>query len=574
MATSVKMSVSKVANSADTFANTSKIKVEVKATTTGESWNASGDTKGFVAIDGVQVASLSGKKFYKNTTTTLYSGTHTVLHNEDGTKTATVSFEFDTQIAAGVASDEQEITLDPIMRGVVPTIPTITLGQECSIVMKNTGGFVYDLKWEVGTKRGTLKENSFDGVVTWTPSVDLASESTHTKTLDGALVVTNYSNGEVLGTFRYSFSALFPDNIAPVIKSFTPSFTVHDVGIKGENRFTYAVAAEGQYGAEVTDCTVSFGGQTVNGFSGQTNILQQSGVFNPVIKVTDSRGKVATVTESALRVYAYIAPSFISTEAFRSDEDGNPLSNSTLVTVRATASYEPMDGNNTATIRARKREVEGYWSEYIEILPQRNNILSGFSAAKSYEVEISVVDEVSEPKTVTYIIPTESVSFHLKRGGNGAAFGKYATADNTIETEWDIDMRGHKVQQLAEPVADTDAATKGYVDTKTASAEMLFDTEYLTDEKWNGNAVYTMLVDFGTLPNNEEKGVEGKLASGLNVIYMSGHAYSSETDYCIPIPGYYAIQSFGYTKSSGYFWLSTTRDMRSYNAYITVKYTK
>ena len=96
MATKLNLSVSKVLDSADILSNTSKIRITLTVTTTGESWNANGNTKGYVAIDGTEVASLDGKKFYKNSTTTIYNAEHAVQHEADGTKTVEVSYQFDT----------------------------------------------------------------------------------------------------------------------------------------------------------------------------------------------------------------------------------------------------------------------------------------------------------------------------------------------------------------------------------------------------------------------------------------------------------------------------------------------
>lgn len=95
--------------------------------------------------------------------------------------------------------------------------------------------------------------------------------------------------------------------------------------------------------------------------------------------------------------------------------------------------------------------------------------------------------------------------------------------------------------------------------------------EYRTTERWSGSPVYTMAVDFGALPNNAEKSKSG-LPAYLNIIDMRGYAVGGS--YNVPIPGYYAIHSMGYTKSNGNLWISTTADMSGYSAYVVVKYTK
>ena len=97
------------------------------------------------------------------------------------------------------------------------------------------------------------------------------------------------------------------------------------------------------------------------------------------------------------------------------------------------------------------------------------------------------------------------------------------------------------------------------------------NVEYRTTELHNGKVVYTKLVQFGALPNNTEKSVTA-MPAGSSLIEAVG--YASGSSYNVAIPGYYAIQSFGSTRSSGNLWLSTTIDMSSYNGWITIKYTK
>lgn len=95
--------------------------------------------------------------------------------------------------------------------------------------------------------------------------------------------------------------------------------------------------------------------------------------------------------------------------------------------------------------------------------------------------------------------------------------------------------------------------------------------EYRTTKRHNGKPVYTKLVEFGALPNNAEKSVSA-MPANASLIQASG--YGAGAAYNVPIPGYYAIKSFGSTRSSGALWISTSADMSSFNAWITIEYTK
>lgn len=571
MATSSKLTVSKVAGSADILSNTSKIQIKLAVTTTGESWNAADTTKGYISINGTKVASLDKKRFYKQSTTTIYSGTHTVQHNADGTKTVTVYSYFDTDIGAGVLEDTVTLKLDDIPRVALLSVPVMTLGQEARMSVTNTVGLAYTVRYAFGTKSGVIVENSLADEVVWTPPLELAQEIPEAPGGKGTLTVTSYRNGAVEAEHSYEFAALVPDSLAPVISnaafSFTGAASTWGVGVKGETRLSYAVEAQGQQGAEIASCAVSFGGASGSGLTGETGVLAQVGSFTPKVTVTDQRGKVTTLTGEALTVYDYTTPAFISSAAYRADEDGNQMQSGTYVAVTAAASYAPIGGYNSATLKARSRVTDGTWGAYTELSAQQVNVLPGFSAAMSYEVEVLAEDALGESRSVVYSIPTEEVAFHLRPGGKGAAFGMYSTREGYVETAWPVDMRDNRVENVGSPVNAGDAANKAYVD----APDMLLDTEYALNEKWNGAQVYAMIVDYGSLPNSAE-GSNYALAPGLNVIDIRGFAVGEQ--YIIPIPGYYAILSMGYNRATGNLWIATTIDMSGYHGYVTVKYTK
>jgi hypothetical protein len=57
---------------------------------------------------------------------------------------------------------------------------------------------------------------------------------------------------------------------------------------------------------------------------------------------------------------------------------------------------------------------------------------------QTYKVSIKITDKFEETDTYQYDIPTEEVTFHLKEGGGGAAFGKYAEEEDMLDIAWKI----------------------------------------------------------------------------------------------------------------------------------------
>lgn len=100
---------------------------------------------------------------------------------------------------------------------------------------------------------------------------------------------------------------------------------------------------------------------------------------------------------------------------------------------------------------------------------------------------------------------------------------------------------------------------------------MELGVEYRTTKFLGGKSVYVKFVEFGALPNNEEKLVQ-LLDPNVTIISLSGYAVGPS--YVVPLPGYYSIQNMGCTSSTGNVWISTTIDMSSYTGYLTIEYCK
>ena len=109
------LTLTKVGQSTDILNNTSKLKVVLKATTSGDSYNLNSPS-GSITIDNVKYT--YSKDLPKNDTVTLYSATKTIKHNADGTKTVNVSYSFKTGISAGTLTGSKSIALDTINKGV------------------------------------------------------------------------------------------------------------------------------------------------------------------------------------------------------------------------------------------------------------------------------------------------------------------------------------------------------------------------------------------------------------------------------------------------------------------------
>ena len=463
MATDIKLTVAKVPGSADMMANNSKIKIELTVTTSGESWNADGDTVGAISVDGKETVSLNGKKFYKNSTTTLYSGTKTVQHEEDGTKTVTVKATFDTKISAGVLTEEQTLELDSIPRSSM-TVPVFTMGEAGEIIITPIGsGMRHEILYVFGSKTGTAVAKTDKTKVQWTPPRDLAWEIPRKATGTGKLTLKSYK-GDTVGSREYDFTVKTPGDIGPTISGV--SITVDNselkvdwgVALQGKSKLQFSAEASAQYGATVKKAQFQFGTQKKDAISGSI-VPKSSGTFTPKWTVEDSRGMVVGLAMRPVNVVAYSDPVLTNPEVFRSDKNGNEDESGAYLTARGGVDYSAVNGKNTGQLRMRRREVGGAWGSYTELKIGENNILA-IAENKSYEVELLATDAMGESKPVVYTVPTAAAAFVLGDGGESAGFGKYPER-NGLDIGWDIHMNGHRITGLGKPEDPTDAVPWG-----------------------------------------------------------------------------------------------------------------
>lgn len=101
---------------------------------------------------------------------------------------------------------------------------------------------------------------------------------------------------------------------------------------------------------------------------------------------------------------------------------------------------------------------------------------------------------------------------------------------------------------------------------------MTLGEEYRTTERWNGKPVYAKCVDFGALPNVEEKMVYHEIAGVDKIIYASATAWVGNEVMIINSNTYY-ISDFKAGKNAVA--IRTNADMTSWtNCVFTLKYTK
>lgn len=324
----------------------------------------------------------------------------------------------------------------------------VTAGKEGTLTLTRPSyGYSFSFSYSFGGSSGSISVttvSSSAGRVTyrWTPPESLCAELPYATWGTGTVTAKVYSGGSYIGSVSDTFTLYVPDTMRP-----TASVTAEVVNdnavlqgwglcVQGMSRVRYSVTAAAQGGAAVESCRFRFAGQEAAALSGTTAAVSVSGYQVPTVTVTDSRGRAVTAEGAAIQVYGYTRPVITASEAVRCDSAGTEQDDGAYLKVKCAASCTSLSGRNTVTVRARFRPMGGTWSGYTALAAGMAQLLGGgLEPTRSYEVELSAVDTVGSEQTVRYTAATGQVTLHLKSGGSGAAFGKYAEL-SALECAW------------------------------------------------------------------------------------------------------------------------------------------
>lgn len=414
--------------------NTSEVDITFSVVTSGPTYNQAGDTSGYVRIDGSQVANLAGKTFARDTTTVLYSGRHTIYHNSDGSKSISVTAGFDLNTSTyGWMYQNKDLQLTTIPRASTLEKPDLTIGVESILTIKSaSSSFTHSLTYTIGSATETIYNKSPYHRVRWTPPQSLLSQIPDGSYKSITFTCETFSGGTKIGTTTTVGVLRVPDSVIPSIQDVTLTpvnsnefLKTNNLYVEGYTKVNVKTVATAGQGSTIK--RVEIYGQGVGGGTGAdwTSDVLRDGTLDVRVTVYDTRGRKAQVTKN-LVVLSYRVPLITTGTAFRCDSQGTAEASGEFVSALCSASFTSLRNLNKITTKARSRTVGGYWGSYTELTPGQSKILPNFSALKSYEVELSVVDSLGEGKEVVILIPTASVTLHLNEGGTGLAVGKFS----------------------------------------------------------------------------------------------------------------------------------------------------
>ena len=311
-------------------------------------------------------------------TVTLKSGTQTVSHNADGSKSISYSFSVtDTSgvtYTSGNASASGTLALTTIPRASTVSGGSGNIGSKTTIsISRASSSFTHTLKYVFGSLSGTIATGvgtSYEWTIPTSFYTQLATGNRGT----GRLICETYSGTTLVGTSEVNFTADVT-NSNPVFSSSNLSYadtntTVtaitgnnqHIVQNKSNLKITYT-SATAQNSATITSYSFTLNGVTKTSTSASGTIdfgtVNSASNLTLTATVTDSRGNKTSATKS-ITMLAYSNPTAtVTLNRLNNYED------ETYLTVDG--SIASVNSKNKMTIQYRYKVSGGSYNSFTTI---------------------------------------------------------------------------------------------------------------------------------------------------------------------------------------------------------------
>lgn len=436
--------------------NTSTVNWRMTVSRTGAYYthNHQGDSTLSLNLDGSNVHysyptwETSGEEY------TLASGSSTISHNADGTKTLPISCTFNPNNGLhGTITVSASLSLTTIPRSSSVSVSAGVIGSSVTInINRQSSSFKHTVRYSWAGKSGTIATN-VDTSTTWTIPLDFANDIPNSASGTGTVFVDTYSGSTKTGTQSTTFTASVPANVKP---TFT-GVSLSDLNGAAQNlipksdTFIQVISnikvgfngAVGSYGSSITGYYAEIVGknQSTSSNGGSLGIMNYHGTIKIRASVSDSRGRWSDTREVSVTVLEYFAPAL----SFSIARTG---STSSTLTVTRNAKIAPLtvsgSQKNTMTLTFKVARLgttnfqvdtgpaAGSWTSISNLVNSQANLAGNYLANQSWVVIGTLEDKFTRSDFMVNVA-TESVVLSYDKSGVGV---------NKIRERGALDVKG------------------------------------------------------------------------------------------------------------------------------------
>ena len=436
--------------------NTSTVNWRMTVSRTGAYYthNHQGDSTLSLNLDGRNVHysyptwETSGEEY------TLASGSSTISHNADGTKTLPISCTFNPNNGLhGTITVSASLSLTTIPRSSSVSVSAGVIGSSVTITInRQSSSFKHTVRYSWAGKSGTIATN-VDTSTSWTIPLDFANDIPNSSSGTGTVYVDTYSGSTKTGTQSTTFTASVPANVKPTFTGVSLSdlngaaqnlIPKSDTFIQVISNIKVAFnGAVGSYGSSITGYYAEIIGknQSTSSNGGSLGIMNYHGTIKIRASVSDSRGRWSDAREVSVTVLEYFAPAL----SFSIARTG---STSSTLTATRNAKIAPLtvagSQKNSMTLTFKVARLgttnfqvdtgpaTGSWTSISSLVNSQANLAGNYLANQSWIVIGTLEDKFTRSDFMVNVA-TESVVLSYDRSGVGV---------NKIRERGALDVKG------------------------------------------------------------------------------------------------------------------------------------
>lgn len=390
----------------------------------------------YVDIDGERV--FSKTEAVDRHRGTIATGTKTISHNSDGTRSFSVSLGAAIYYATVECTGSQTFTLDTIARASTLSMSDGTLGVQTKLTAdRKSSGFTHTLTWECGNYSGTLATKSSATSWNFTPELKLATTAPYGQKVYCTYILSTYNGSTLVGTDSKSVWFTIPSSVKPSCtlslsdsKGYASTYGGY---IQGESQLSVTINTTQAYSSPISRYSASANGATYSAKSFTTSALKTVGANTISATVTDGRGRSGSIS-SNITVLAYSRPQITNLKVRRCNANGVENDRGGYGKISFHCAITPLSNKNTRACSIRYRQSGATaWINAPAITLSAydqdcNPPVIQMSDAHSYEVQINLTDKFGTASAVTSI-STGYCLYHIPASGKGITFGGVAEGD-------------------------------------------------------------------------------------------------------------------------------------------------
>ena len=396
------------------------------------------------------------------------SGTTTVSHNADGSKSISVSASFNNAdrgtYLPTTGSCSGSLKLTAIPRATTPSIdkPSLDCGNAIKIsgtsASSNFSHKVYvtrnGTKIQIGTIASGTTTPSFSYTIPtdWEKNIPDSTSGIATFTLETISGSTSVGSKSVNATIKVR-SGVVP-SIGTVSISDTNSICA-GIGqyVQSQSKLKFSIATSGNQGSTITSVSTKFNNQTYTGSTFTTQAIQNSGTLTYTITVTDSRGRTATKSGS-VSVVAYNPPSLTNVSAKRANSGyAVDESSGTYALLHFKVGFTSLSSKNATSFYIQYRasgattwtKINSWANNYtLNQDYKAGNLFT--STTTTYEIAFGVKDKFMSDYSwqIVTVTPTYTLINFGKDGKSLTFFGQDGNSANTLTINGDLAINSVK----------------------------------------------------------------------------------------------------------------------------------